>query len=48
MMDIEKEKKLNQEIHKLQEQIARLETKLANTEYTSKAPAQVVEKIEIN
>ncbi|HRU51997.1 MAG TPA: class I tRNA ligase family protein, partial [Planctomycetota bacterium] len=45
MMDIEKEKeKLNQEIHKLQEQIARLETKLANTEYTSKAPAQVVEK----
>lgn len=45
MIDIEKEKaKISQEIKKLQDQMARLEAKLANTEYTSKAPAAVVEK----
>ncbi|NUM34637.1 MAG: valine--tRNA ligase [Candidatus Brocadiae bacterium] len=45
LIDFEKEKeKLAKEMEKLQKLIVQLEQKLANSDYTSKAPSQVIQK----
>ncbi|MFO8101022.1 MAG: valine--tRNA ligase [Dehalococcoidia bacterium] len=49
MVDLDKEKaRLMKEIESSQDYISRLEAKLQNEQFTSKAPAQVVEKERVN